>query len=144
MDWLEANYGAPNYPSMYPTSKKDELFAKQVQVVADGLCDAGVLMFFEKQRDHPSKEWQDRQMRKVNGGLRALSEWVGEGEFIINDFGLADIAAGSALGWMKVRWPDQKWQEQYPNLARYVDRLEKRESFKGSVPYAQNISDKIM
>jgi glutathione S-transferase len=145
MDWVEAHYGAPDYPAMYPSSKKDELLAKQVQVVADGICDAGVLLFFEKQREYPSKEWEARQSRKVEGGLRQLSEWVGEKEFIIGGrFGLADIAAGSALGWFNVRWPDQGWQGKYPNLKRYIDDLERRESFKGSVPYAQKISDKIV
>ena len=145
LDWLEARYGAPEYPAMYPQRKTDELLAKQVQVVADGMCDAGVLLFFEKQREHPSSEWQARQLRKVNGGLKALSEWVGDKEYIVgNQFSLADIAAGSALGWIKVRMPDQTWQQTYPKLARYIDNLEKRESFRGSVPYAQSISDKIV
>ena len=44
-------------------------------------------------------------MRKVDGGLRALSQWVAdEGkEFLVGgEFGLADVAAGSVLGYMKV------------------------------------------
>lgn len=145
MEWIEAHYGAPEYPSMYPSSPKDILLAKQVQVVADGICEAGVLLFFEKQREYSSKEWEARQSRKVDGGLRQLSQWVGEKDFIVGGkFGLADIAAGSALGWLNVRWPDQGWQEKYPNLKSYIDALEKRKSFKGSVPYAQKISDKIV
>lgn len=145
LDWLEAVYGPPQYAAMYPENKAEELVAKQVQVVADGMCDAGVLVFFEKQREHPSEEWQARQMRKVNGGLKALSQWVGDKEFIIGgQFSVADIAAGSTLGWMKVRMPDSEWQQVHPNLHRYIDNLETRESFKDSVPYAQTISDRIV
>lgn len=44
---------------------------------------------------------------RLRGALRALSHWVGEAEtekeFLVNDrFGLADVAAGSVLGYMKV------------------------------------------
>ena len=130
---------------MFPENKEDELLAKQIQVVTDGMCDACVLLFFEKQRRDQSEEWKTRQLRKVQGGLKALNSWVGDKHFIINDkFSLADIAAGSVLGYMKVRFPDNSWQETYPNLKRYVDKLEQRESFKATVPYPQTISDKIV
>lgn len=145
IEWIETNYPAPKYPSIYPADKQQELFAKQVQVVADGMMDACVLLFFEKQRESPSSEWMARQRRKVDGGLKALSEWVGEREFIIGDkLSLADVAAGSILGYMKVRFQDDGWQVRYPNLKRYSDKLEERESFKDTVPYAQKIQDKIV
>lgn len=85
------------------------------------------------------------EMRKVEGGLRTLSEWIGEKEFLLeNRLTLADIAAGSVLGYMTVRFKAIPWRDQYPNLARYVDRLEERESFKNTKPYPQNITDKIV
>lgn len=75
-----------------------------------GICDALVLCFFEKQRDHPSEPWRERQMRKVEGGLQALASWVDQsstGKFLVGDsLTLADVAAGSVLGYMAVRWPD--------------------------------------
>lgn len=124
---------------------EDLLFAKQVEVVADGMCDACVALFFEKQREHPSKEWSERQMRKVKGGLKVLSEWIGDKEFLLEDrLTLADIAAGSVLGYMTVRFQTIPWRDMYPNLARYTDRLEERESFKTTKPYPQTISDKIV
>lgn len=100
----------------------------------------------ERQRPTPSPEWTSRQERKVHGGLRALSQWVGpNNDFIVNnEFSLADIAAGAVLGYMKVRYPTQDWQEEYPNLKRYSDGLEKRESFRETVPSPQKISDKIV
>jgi len=145
LEWLEAKYPAPQYYDIHPQTQDDLLFAKQVEVVSDGMCDACVMLFFEKQRENPSKEWNARQMRKVEGGLKALSEWVGEKDFLVEDrLTLADIAAGSVLGYMTVRFKMIPWREQYPNLARYVDRLEERESFKDTKPYPQNITDKIV
>ena len=84
-------------------------------------------------------------MRKVEGGLKVLDQWIGEKEFLVEDrLTLADIAAGAVLGYMTVRFKAIPWRDTYPNLAKYSDRLEERESFKGTKPYPQNISDKIV
>ena len=77
---------------------------------------------------------------------------------------MADVAAGSLLGYMKVHdqglpefllrdeidvqrqvhFSDHGWQEKYPNLKRYSDRLGERQSFKETVPRPQTIKDKIV
>ena len=102
-------------------------------------------MFFEKQRDSPSKEWTSRQRRKVDGGLKQLAAWVDDKEFLVDGrFTLADVAAGSVLGYLKVRFQEHPWQEEYPNLKRYSDTLETRKSFRETVPAPQAISDKIV
>ena len=123
------------------------LFAKQVEVVADGICDALVLLFFEKQREDGkrSEEWIARQQRKVDGGLKALADWIGDKKFFVNDsFGLGDIAAGSVLGYLNVRFPEHPWRETYPQLARYSENLEERQSFKDTTPQPQKINNKIV
>ena len=148
LEYLEAKF--PSTPPLFPPDLDDALFAKQVQVVTDGVCDALVLLFFEKQRgaEKRSEEWMARQNRKIDGGLKALAAWLGDDEskeFLVGDtFGLADIGAGSLLGYMKVRLADHAWQQQYPNLLRYSDRLEKRTSFRQSVPQAQSFREKIV
>ncbi|KEF56773.1 uncharacterized protein A1O9_06963 [Exophiala aquamarina CBS 119918] len=145
LDWIEYKFPPPSHLALMPKTKENELFAKKVQVIADGICDACVLMFFEKQRSSPSGEWTSRQRRKVDGGLNQLAYWVGDREFLIEDkFTLADVAAGAALGYLRVRFQDHPWQEEYPNLKRYSDQLEARESFEISVPTPQNIKDKIV
>ena len=57
------------------------------------------MFYFEKQREdgRRGEEWIARQRRKVDGGLKALADWVGDQKFFINGtFELADLAAGSA------------------------------------------------
>ena len=146
LEFIEAKY-----TSDLPLLPKDDvdgcLFAKQIEVVADGICDALVLLFFEKQREDGkrSEEWIARQQRKVDGGLKALADWIGGKRFFVdNAFGLADIAAGSVLGYLKVRFPEHPWRETYPQLARYSEDLEQRQSFKDTIPTPQKISDKVV
>lgn len=144
LEYLELKY--PDHPLL--SSDTDEhLFARKVEVVADGICDALVLLFFERQRapEAQSKEWQARQMRKVDGGLRALDGWVQDKEFMVGEkLGLADIAAACVCGYMSVRFKDYDYKKNFPGLARFCERLEERESFKGSVPTPQKINDKIV
>lgn len=70
LEYIEAKYPA-NSPLMPrdPTSIDGALFAKQVEVVADGICDALVLSFFEAQREHDKRSelWMARQRREIDG-----------------------------------------------------------------------------
>ncbi|KAK6006070.1 hypothetical protein QM012_006480 [Aureobasidium pullulans] len=96
LEWLEAKY--PETPLLPSIDQVDaRLFAKRIEVVVDGVCDALVLAFFEKMREPEkrSQPWIDRQMRKVEGGLKALGEWAEQkqGDYLVGDqLGLADIA----------------------------------------------------
>ena len=59
MEWLEMKYPET---SLLPDNIDDKLFAKKVEVICDGMCDALVLCFFEKARDEDkqSQPWRDR------------------------------------------------------------------------------------
>jgi glutathione S-transferase len=84
----------------------DQLMVKKIQVLADGACDAMGLVLFETARgESMSKEWLDRQMRKVNGVIKAMDELVraNKGKFLVCDeFSVADIAVGAMLGMMNM------------------------------------------
>jgi len=143
-EWVEFQH--PDPPLM-PRDKDGILLTKRFEILADGVCDACVLLFWERTRPDGarSKEWMSRQLRKRDGGLREISRLHGEKSFCVDDrFTLADIAVGSLLGWLSVRMSEFKWRELHSNLAGLQDRLEARPSFTNTVPYAQVIHDKVV
>ena len=144
LEYLEAKFPAP---ALLPADIDGKLAARQVEVLADGVCDAFVLLFWERHRpaEQQSQTWMQRQQRKIDGGLAALARIAGDRDSVIGDrFGLADIVTGTAVGYLSVRWPEYPWRRTHPNLAALSDRLEQRESFKASVPYQQTISDRVV
>ncbi|WP_431304245.1 glutathione S-transferase family protein [Sediminicoccus sp. BL-A-41-H5] len=141
LEWLEVRHPTPR---LLPDDPEEILAARQVEVIADGICDAVVLLFFERMRAEPSAEWIARQRRKVEGGVRALAGRAGDGFLVGDRFGLADIAAGTALRYLAVRFPEFDWAAQYPNLAAMSARLEARPSFAATVPVPQSITEKVV
>ena len=143
LQYLELKYPTP---PMLPADVDGILAARKLEVLCDGVCDAVVLTFFERMRaESASPEWLARQRRKIDGGLKEMARMVGKGDWAVGDrFSLGDIAAGTLVGYMTVRFPELPWRTQYPNLAALSDRLEQRPSFKNSVPSVQKISDKIV
>lgn len=149
LEWLEAKH--PD-PPLLPANTDDALEARQVEVIADGICDALVLLFWERNRaeEQRSAPWMARQRRKVDGGLRALSAMAeardrGGHEWLVGErFGLADIAAGTVLGYLDVRFPEHPWRGQHPALVGKADRLAERPSFRATVPVPQKIADRVV
>ena len=144
LQYLELKYPAT---PLLPDDVDGKIDARRLEVLGDGVCDAFVLYFFERMRPLPmqSQEWMARQRRKVEGGVREMARRIGERTFAVEDrFGLGDIAVGSALGYLSVRFKDFDWRGQYPNLAVYCARLETRPSFIDSVPVLQKITDKVV
>jgi glutathione S-transferase len=144
LEWLEVRH--PMRP-LLPHDEDGRLAARQMEVLADGVCDAFVLHFFERHReaDKQSAEWLARQRRKIDGGLAEIARRVGRREFAVGDrFGLADIAAATVVGYLGVRWTEYDWRSQHPDLAAYSDRLEQRPSLAATRPVPQKISDKVV
>lgn len=143
LEYLELKHPMP---PMLPRDVDGIIAAKRLEVLCDGICDALILMFFEKQRkEGQSAEWTARQRRKVDGGLREMARLVGDRAFAVGDtFGLGDIAVATVTGYIGVRWPDLGLRSLYPNLAQFSDRMEQRPSLQNSRPYAQVIKDKIV
>lgn len=134
-------------PPLVPVDDAGWLLAKRMEVLCDGVCDAFVLMFFERFRDQEkqSVEWVARQRRKIDGGLTEMQHLLGDRDFFIGDaFTLADLSAATAISYLAVRWPDVDVRAQYPKLASHADRMEQRPSFANSQPVPQTISDKVV
>lgn len=141
LEWLEVKHPTPR---LLPDDPDGVLAARQIEVIADGICDAVVLLFFERRREVPSEAWMARQRRKVEGGVRALAARAGEGFLVGDRFGLADIAAGTALGYLAVRFPEFDWAAEFPVLAAMHARLEARPSFAATRPVPQTITEAVV
>jgi glutathione S-transferase len=137
-------------PALIPESLDDQHLAKKIQVLADGACDAMGLTFFESGRGElKSEEWYARQLRKVNGVLKAMDELVMQsgGRYLVGDeFSIADIAVGSMLGLMNMvetQFGLVKWLEQHPKLKEYWGMLEARDSFQQTQPVMFELTEKV-
>jgi glutathione S-transferase len=143
-DWLSAHHPTP---PLGLESTPERLEMRRFEVLADGICDALVLMFLENQRPEAmrSRVWFNRQNAKVERGLAALDRMVGDGPFAgSGGFSYADIACGSALGYIALRWPDHPWRDRHPRLAALSERLEQRPSFQHTQPSAQILRDPVV
>ena len=143
LEYLELIY--PQTP-LLPSDIAGKLAAKHLEVLADGICDAVVLIFFERMRGaNASAEWTARQMHKIEAGVGELARLIGERKFAVGDtFGLGDIATGTVLGYLGVRFSEFDWKTLYPSLANYASELEQRPSFQQTIPYPQTITDKVV
>ncbi len=144
LEWLERRHPTP---PLLPPDTDGILAAKRLEVLADGICDAVILIMFERQRsvEGQSAPWIARQRRKIDGGVAALADAVGRRRWAIGtEFGLADIAVGSALGYLGLRFPEKDWRGENPNLATYADALFARPSFAATMPVAQSIRDRVV
>ena len=142
-EWIAAHH--PD-PPLEPSDPLDRLAVRQFEVLADGICDALILMFFENSRgDGRSAAWFDRQLRKVDGGLRALDAMISDGDWAWGDgFSMADISTGSVLAYIAMRWPDHPWRRRHPRLSALSDRLETRPSFAATRPTPQRIVAQVV
>ncbi len=144
LEWIERKHPRP---PLLPDDDDGILAHKRMDALATGVCDAFLLVFFERMRPEAqrSQPWMDRQMRKVHGGIAEIARVVGDAPFAVRDrFGIADIAAGSVLGYLEVRFPELGWRDTHSNLGRYMDGLMTRPSFQATVPYPQTIGGAVV
>lgn len=123
---------------LIPPSGRERAEVRRWEALADGVMDAAVLVRLEQTRrpaKQQSPEWIQHQMGKVDVGLQAMSKELGAKPFCNgNQYSLADIAVGAALGWLDFRFPQIDWRNDYANLAALFEKLSARQSFKDTVP----------
>lgn len=123
---------------LFPAPNRERIEVKRWEAVADGVCDAAASAVLEAKR--PKKEqsaaWLVRQRDKVTRGLEFMADHLGEKPFCMGThFSLADIAVGTALGYLAFRFPDINWQESHPNLGKLYAKLMLRPSLADTVPH---------
>src|SRR5258708_7400084 len=104
---------------LIPEPNRQRIIVKCWEALADGICDAAARIVLERKRQakQQSKEWLDRQRRKIDLALKELASDLGERAWCNGEgYSLADIATGCALGYLDFRHPDVDWREPYPNL----------------------------
>jgi glutathione S-transferase len=125
---------------LIPVVGRERAEVKTWEALADGVLDAAILARLEanwggRAKAQRSQAWIDRQLGKVNGSVKAMSQGLGEKPFCAGiHLSLADIAVGCALGYLDFRFPDIDWRTPYPNLSRLYDKLMQRTSFLDSKP----------
>ena len=128
----------PNNKLM-PVPNRERILVKRWEALADGICDAATTAFLEAKRPAKlrDKDWIERQRGKISACVDEMARELGDREFCVgNALSLADIAAGCALGYLKLRFPDITWDTTHPNLARLYKKLAARASFKVTDPAA--------
>lgn len=129
-------------PALIPPDPAQRIAHKQIEALADGVCDATVLIVLERARapQRQSQDWIARQLRKVEQGTAELARLLGDrSAFGDAPIGLAEIATGCALGYLQLRLPEFDWAGRHPNLLQLFRTLQTRDAFAQTVPVAQPI-----
>jgi glutathione S-transferase len=128
---------------LIPGSGRERAEVRTWEALADGVCDAAILARLEqswagRSEAQRSPAWVERQMRKVDGALAAMSRGLADKPFCAGiHMTLADIAVGCALGYLDFRFSSIDWRGRYPNLAKLYDgKLKQRQSFVDTAPPA--------
>jgi glutathione S-transferase len=127
---------------LIPASGRQRTEVRTWEALADGMLDASIAARLEqtwpgRAAHERSQAWIDRQMARVHGALRSMDQGLGDKTWCAgNQFSLADVAVGCALGYLDFRFMQTDWRTPYPALARLHDKLAARQSFIDTVPVA--------
>ena len=139
LEYLELRWPRP---ALYPAEVEPLLLAKRFEVLADGACDALVLVFMELQRPqaHRSAPWLARQEAKIAGGVDEIARRMrpGEPHAVGERFSIADVAVGTLLQYLDLRYPQLPWRR-HAHLEAFAEQVWQRPSFRQTVPAAQTV-----
>lgn len=134
--FLELQHQAPAF---LPVDPRDQLEVRLLETLADGICDAGLLIVRELQKDRAQQSESEmlRQRDKIRRGLDALEAAAAEGKWLNGpDITLADIATACTLGYLNFRRVAPDWCVNRPQLVKLAETLFKRDSFARTEPPA--------
>lgn len=122
---------------LIPQENRQAVAVRRWEALADGIADAAAAIFIEKKRlpTQQSPDWIDRQRQKIERGLLAMADDLGDRNWCNGEaYSLADIAVGCCLAYLELRFADISWRQQHTNLARLADRLAQRPAFADTAP----------
>ena len=125
---------------LIPESSRERTEVRTWEALADGMTDAAILARLEqtwagRSAEQRSEAWAERQMKKIDSSLAAISKGVGDKPWFSGiHLSLADIAVGCALAYLDFRFPQIDWRTRHPNLGKLADKLFARQSFIDTQP----------
>lgn len=128
---------------LVPADPVEAVEVRQIEALADGLCEAGVAIFLERKRvpQEQSAAWIARQEGKLRKGLEAVEALVadaqaaGRNTLHPSGFSLGDIAVGAVVEWLLFRMAEIV-PPASEALSAYLRRLGARPSFLATQPPA--------
>ena len=111
---------------LYPADEAAKWNVLYMEALADGMVDAGVLVFYEGLRPDGEKSpaWIEKQQGKIKTGLGVF-------EAQAKDFGdmphIGLIALAAGLAWFDRRDIVGNWHGDHPNLSAWLHRFKKHE-----------------
>jgi glutathione S-transferase len=125
---------------LIPERGRERAEVRTWEALGDGVLDAAIAARMEqiwpgRSEAQRSPAWIDRQLSRVQSGLKAMATGLGERPFCVgNHLTLADIAVVCAVHYLDFRFAHIPWRSDHPNLARLADKLATRASFAETLP----------
>jgi glutathione S-transferase len=125
---------------MIPERGRERAEVRTWEALADGLLDAAVLARMEqtwpaRTDAQRSAAWVDRQLNKVSATLSTMGAGLADRPWFFGiHMTLADLSVGCALAWLDFRFPALNWRASHPNLAKFSDKMNARQSFIDTAP----------
>lgn len=118
---------------LIPLSGEARWQVLRLQVLADGMLDAGILRFMEKKRvaEQQSADWDNLQKNAIERGLNELESHVAEWRDKVN---LGSISVACLLGWLDFRFSNEDWRATRPALTQWYDVFSKHASMLQTAP----------
>jgi glutathione S-transferase len=131
--------GVGSGPRLIPEDFAARIEVRRWEALGDGIADATVLLTHDHRYGEAGCEqapWYRRQYAKIERGLAAMERDLDGREHCCGAFGLADIAAGMALGYLDYAFAALDWRARHAGLKAYAERLFARASFRATRPEA--------
>lgn len=128
-------------PALIPPDPAGRLAVRRIEALADGISEAVTQSLLETRRPaaKQSSAWLARQRRKIVEGIAALEGMLGGRQHFVGEgLTVADIAAGTTLGYVSFRMPEVAWRRAGSGLGAFCDRMESRPSFAATRPVDQS------
>lgn len=123
-------------PAMVPREPKAALMVKQIEALADGIMDAGLVSVREQARPAAQQSEAElvRQREKISRSLDMCERLLEDGKISADTVNLATIAIACAIGYLNFRRVSPGWCVDRPLLVKLAETLFQRESFARTEP----------